>query len=210
MTSEPHDRGNQPPRETVRVLAEVHAERGRQDTRWGEQNHPDGTGGHEFETLAEMFRQACESEHQAGNGTWRSILMEETYEALSETAPGRLRAELVQVAAVAVNWIEAIDRRAAHPPPVPTRPCGRCDGCGQLADSDDAEPWSVWLNLPVKSAAAVFLGLVKPKACHECRGTGSGRDTPQPPAAIAARHADGSACSNPELPTTNPRVPSDF
>lgn len=33
-------------------------------------------------------------------------------EALAESDPARLRAELVQVAAVAVCWIEAIDRRA--------------------------------------------------------------------------------------------------
>ncbi|MFI1165600.1 hypothetical protein ACH4UM_18790 [Streptomyces sp. NPDC020801] len=36
---------------------------------------------------------------------------EEALEALAEDDPGKLRAELVQVAAVAVAWIEAIDRR---------------------------------------------------------------------------------------------------
>lgn len=44
---------------------------------------------------------------------WRHILDEEVAEALAETDPERLRAELVQVAAVAVQWIEALDRRAA-------------------------------------------------------------------------------------------------
>jgi hypothetical protein len=26
-----------------------------------------------------------------------------------------------------------------------TQPCPRCDGCGQLANSDEREPWSVWM-----------------------------------------------------------------
>ena len=52
----------------------------------------------------------------AGNGTWRHILTEEVWEAFAEKDSARLRAELVQVAAAAVNWIEAIDRRQAKAP----------------------------------------------------------------------------------------------
>jgi len=52
------------------------------------------------------------------------------------------------------------------------RPCGRCDGCGQLADSEDAEPWTAWTSLPVVSASALLMRLVKPKPCHACNGTG--------------------------------------
>jgi hypothetical protein len=44
---------------------------------------------------------------------WVDILEEEVAEAAAESDPAKLRAELVQVAAVAVAWIEAIDRRAA-------------------------------------------------------------------------------------------------
>jgi len=57
-------------------------------------------------------------------------------------------------------------------------PCHRCDGCGQLADSDDREPWSVWMNLPLQSAWAVIIGLVKPVPCDDCDGTGQA--TPRP------------------------------
>lgn len=52
---------------------------------------------------------ALAAEH--GGLTWRHILAEEMFEALAESDPAKLRAELVQVAAVAVQWVEAIDRR---------------------------------------------------------------------------------------------------
>ena len=77
----------------IRVLHEVSMERARQDEKWGEQNHDDFT--------------------------WLAILTEE----LGEVAEGALvqvyegsgtphdvRAELIQVAAVAVSWIECLDR----------------------------------------------------------------------------------------------------
>ena len=46
--------------------------------------------------------------------------------------------------------------------------CKRCDGCGQISDGEDGEPWSVWMKLPLESSAAVRLGLVKPIPCPEC------------------------------------------
>jgi hypothetical protein len=50
--------------------------------------------------------------------------------------------------------------------------CQKCDGCGQVADTEDQEPWTFWMDLPLKSAAAVLIGLVKPKICPKCSGTG--------------------------------------
>lgn len=41
------------------------------------------------------------------------MLLEEVAEAFAESDDARLRAELVQVAAVAQAWIESIDRRSA-------------------------------------------------------------------------------------------------
>jgi len=93
------------------VLAEVDAERVRQDERWGEQNHPDGTGSRTRATIAELARKACQQAAAEGTVTWRHILAEEVAEAHACADTAALRAELVQVAAVAVNWIEAIDRR---------------------------------------------------------------------------------------------------
>lgn len=105
------------------VLAEVAAERARQDDTWGEQNHPDGVGGPDAEWAAVHARMRCHYRDRAGGLTWRDVLDEEVAEAYAETDPAKLRAELVQVAAVAVAWIEAIDRRTA-PPQAPAAPAG--------------------------------------------------------------------------------------
>jgi hypothetical protein len=92
------------------VLDEVLDERLRQHLKWGEQNHPDGTSGVRRPS-AEIARRTCEREHRAGRGTWLHILDEEVCEAYAEEGPLSLRKELIQVAAVAVAWVEAIDRR---------------------------------------------------------------------------------------------------
>ncbi|WP_206326043.1 MULTISPECIES: hypothetical protein [unclassified Streptomyces] len=96
---------------TPRVLAEIGYERTRQDAKFGEQNHPDGTGNRDQQDAAESARRWCQDSFGAGYGTWSAVLAEEVAEANAERDPARLRAELVQVAAVAVAWIEAIDRR---------------------------------------------------------------------------------------------------
>ena len=50
--------------------------------------------------------------------------------------------------------------------------CRRCDGCGQIANSDDGEAWVIWEELPAPSNLAVQMGLVKPIPCPDCDGTG--------------------------------------
>jgi hypothetical protein len=100
--------------QTAQVLGEVRRERVLQDLKWGEQNHPDGTGTVGSFALAELLRDACDNEHRSGKGTWATILAEEIGEAFAEEDEDRLRAELVQVAAVAAAWVEAIDRRQAR------------------------------------------------------------------------------------------------
>lgn len=97
---------------SAKVLEEVSHERARQDARWGEQNHRDGTGGDQDKTNADLARQVCDDAFKTNAGSWALILTEEYAEAMAESAPDKLRAELVQVAAVAVAWVEAIDRRA--------------------------------------------------------------------------------------------------
>lgn len=96
---------------SLRVLSDVIAERQRQHARHGVQSLPDGTGG----TLAVQLRgeaqRYCDELTVARTLTWRAILAEEVAEAFAETDHERLREELVQVAAVAVQWIEALDRR---------------------------------------------------------------------------------------------------
>lgn len=107
------------------ILNEVAAERAVQDAKWGQQNHPDGTGveswpeqivpafpdGTGAAQVAKLARLDCQRAARKGDCTWLKILREEIAEAFAETDPGALRTELVQSAAVLVAWIEAIDRR---------------------------------------------------------------------------------------------------
>jgi hypothetical protein len=109
----------------LRVLSEITGERARQDVKWGEQNHPDFTGPHrvflraiapaagqlDYDALRHLTRAACQHAGDIDGDGWDLILLEEVFEALAEGDPEKLRAELIQVAAVAVNWIESIDRR---------------------------------------------------------------------------------------------------
>lgn len=99
---------------TVRVLGEVGNERDRQDDKWGEiRDFPDGTGSPDQVANANTSRVACDIAFKLGVGTWENIFTEEVDEALAESDPQRLRVELLQVAAVAVAWAQAIDRRTA-------------------------------------------------------------------------------------------------
>lgn len=102
------------------VLQEIADERERQDDKWGEQNHPDGTGPEVIYELsgtaaqmAASARAECEHAFKMGRGTWLDVLLEEVAEGFAEKEPAKLRAELLQAAAVAVAWVEAIDRRTA-------------------------------------------------------------------------------------------------
>lgn len=97
----------------LQVLQDVAVERAFQNGKWGEQNHPDGTGLDcpSSGWLAASYRQDCQRAAEDGTLTWRHILREEYAEALAEDDPAKLRAELIQVAAVAAAWAEAIDRR---------------------------------------------------------------------------------------------------
>ena len=100
---------------TIEVAKEVVDERSAQEARWGEQNHPDGTSAIGWDWQAENAKFACEEARRNGRMSWRHILLEEVFEAFAEEDPEKLRAELLQVSAVAQAWVEAIDRRLAHP-----------------------------------------------------------------------------------------------
>lgn len=97
---------------TEDVLGEIYAERERQDARWGEQNHPNGTGGHSFRDAADSWRRINDDNATKGTPNHAAILLEEVFEAVAEDDVARLREELIQVAAVACCWIEKLDREA--------------------------------------------------------------------------------------------------
>ncbi|MEB0303834.1 hypothetical protein QN345_00575 [Cryobacterium sp. 10I1] len=112
----------------ISIAWEVIDERTRQNEKWGEQNHPNGTGpgckpladvttehySYPAEDLATLAKLATDRAAARGDVTWRDILIEEVFEAFAEDDPAKLRAELVQVAAVAQQWVEAIDRSHAE------------------------------------------------------------------------------------------------
>lgn len=96
----------------VEVLADVYDEINRQDAKWGDQSgHPDGTHpSRHRQAEANYVRLQCQQAFAEGRGTWRHILDEEVAEAYAETG-AELSTELVQVAAVAVQWRAAQARR---------------------------------------------------------------------------------------------------
>jgi len=62
---------------------------------------------------------------------------------------------------------EAAYEKVEDPPEVR---CPRCNGCGQIANTDEGEPWSYWNDLPLESKVAVIHGIVKPIPCPGCGG----------------------------------------
>lgn len=148
-------------RETV--LAEVSAERDRQDAKWGvtaQDSVADGTGpdyGLEatehswrpYSGWADMIRESVDRRAEIGQSEWSLVLLEEVFEALAEPGEVELRAELVQVAS-AVGRVAGCGYGAE---------CGRvtvvrvseydelgdaaamiCRPCSLGGDDDDEEP----------------------------------------------------------------------
>jgi hypothetical protein len=108
------------------ILGSVDRELRAQDEKWGEQNHPDYSPaidpGFYMETYAQEAaswkRRNAERVSKDVVG-WDGVLLEEVYEALeSVDNPQALAEELIQVAAVAVQWVAAIRRRYPDPEPV--------------------------------------------------------------------------------------------
>lgn len=105
---------------TKQVLDEIWEERQRQDEKFGVQHRETEMRtdrlyrilrAHDPLTVA---RAEYEFEVKQNRVSWMTVLAEEFLEAIIETTPPvdrkALRAELIQVAAVAVAWIEDLDR----------------------------------------------------------------------------------------------------
>ena len=95
---------------TLCVTSEVAEEMQRQVELWGVQEHPNGTGDKEFVLGLKETREVIEEAEEGDQLTWSMILAEEFLEAMAETDPEKLRTELIQVAAVAATWVQALDR----------------------------------------------------------------------------------------------------
>jgi hypothetical protein len=110
------------------VLVEVLKERARQDAKWGEQNHPDvgrasaqtpdGVADYHEVPNANRAKWICSTRARNGVVSFADIAVEELCEAIEAAALGdenAVRTEVIQLAAVCVQWVQAIDRREATP-----------------------------------------------------------------------------------------------
>lgn len=112
--------------QTDQVLADVRAERARQFAQYGTNEDLElGMGPtvrwlapytpHDALHVERTLRQDYEDKERFhGKPTWMSLIREEVAEAFSEGDPAKLRAELLQVAALAVSAVEKMDARAAE------------------------------------------------------------------------------------------------
>lgn len=110
LTAQQHDPAGHGFRQR-RILDDIVRERDAQDALFGVQDLPDGTGGPVMVDRANEARVQCDYLFSVGAGDFRAVFLEEVYEAMAESDPTKLRAELVQAVAAGVKWLEAIDRR---------------------------------------------------------------------------------------------------
>lgn len=100
----------------VSILSAITAERAKQLKRWGVQELPDRVENNDDYTPEEADERARSYKTAATAKpslvSWQAVLLEEVYEALAETEPDKIIAELIQVAAVAVSWIENLAPRS--------------------------------------------------------------------------------------------------
>jgi|SRR5690554_3483452 len=114
------------------VLYEINHEMDRHLKLWGEQNHPD-VGPDSLDYMissTDLWREKWENDRDNLQMNWSVILGEEVAEALDAAEDGDVEAlhtELVQVAAVAASWVEALDRRM-------TKEHNDNDDCSTVAD----------------------------------------------------------------------------
>lgn len=102
------------------IWFQVAGEMAAQDAKWGRQDHimvprrggPDDPLRHLIAS-AEVARAACQARGK-GEDTWAHILIEEVAEFCDADSMHDMRAELVQVAAVAHQAIAALDRLVAR------------------------------------------------------------------------------------------------
>lgn len=112
----------------ITITLSVHNEVVRQDEKFGDQTQkPSVTTGPAFDGSTWRYDYAdyeipcearaknnCKIAHERGRGSWMHVAVEELAEVLEAKTPEERRKELVQLAAVCVNWIHAIDNGGAR------------------------------------------------------------------------------------------------
>lgn len=103
-------------KEQYEIVIRILKERDRQDIKWGANRRlPDGING-DLMPMAEAAKKLVDIKTGEGQETWVEILFEEFMESSTETDPDRLELELIQVAAVAMAWVEDLTRRRGPRP----------------------------------------------------------------------------------------------
>lgn len=126
------------------IATEVVGECIKQELKWGEQNHPlvyHPDKVRMFANSADRTKAMNDARVAEGSLAWDGILLEEVYEALGESDLDLMRAELVQVAAVAVTMIDYIDRHTVALCSADDQPClFDCEGSDEceLLQAKDA------------------------------------------------------------------------
>ena len=106
--------------QTTEMIMRMMTEIWRQDEKWGEQNHPSFPS-EEFTPhwrrpayycipTEEAAKSSTEAMFRAKQGTWGDILIEEVAEAIEAADDDHLIEELIQVAAVALQWAGSVER----------------------------------------------------------------------------------------------------
>lgn len=105
----------------VKLLAEILAERDRQDEKWGQQNHPllfHPTSREAYQKMAEAWRRVnaerigkrnAEGAPPDRNAAWDGVLLEEVCELFGSSTLLESREELIQVIAVGFAMLEQME-----------------------------------------------------------------------------------------------------
>lgn len=106
---------------TAAVLQAVSNERVNQYVKYGTNSRLlDGTGPdvhwipaypHGAKDIEGVFREDYDGHGGDGGASWMRLVREEIAEAFQESDPARLEEELIQVAALAVSWVEKLRER---------------------------------------------------------------------------------------------------
>ncbi|TXS36944.1 DUF6011 domain-containing protein [Streptomyces sp. OR43] len=103
----------------LRFARLIDTERQAQLAKFGDQHHPDGSSTSTNVSLCTKLAEAMRTVNASpAELSWTTIMLEEAYEVGAETDPAKIRAELIQLAAVCAAWIADIDSRP--------RACAHC------------------------------------------------------------------------------------
>lgn len=104
------------------LWAHVLAEHERQQKKHGPQDYRPGTGDDKLWALCQNVKELVGAKDDLGTTTWSEVLIEEVLEVVSETDPGNLKAELIQVATVCLAWASKIKGQPERRYPDPVEP----------------------------------------------------------------------------------------